>query len=48
MTLLIFLELPGLQLPGHLGELEKEGYIEAKGKNIRIIDKEGLADLTVD
>jgi CRP/FNR family transcriptional regulator, dissimilatory nitrate respiration regulator len=31
-----------------LGELEEEGYIEAKGKNINIIDKEGLADLTVD
>jgi CRP/FNR family transcriptional regulator, dissimilatory nitrate respiration regulator len=31
-----------------LGELEDEGYIEAKGKSIKIIDKEGLADLTVD
>jgi CRP-like cAMP-binding protein len=31
-----------------LGELEEEGYIEAKGKNIKIFDKEGLADLTVD
>ena len=31
-----------------IGDLEKEGYIEAKGKNINIIDKEGLADLTVD
>jgi CRP-like cAMP-binding protein len=31
-----------------LGEMEEEGYIEAKGKNIKIIDKEGLADLTVD
>lgn len=30
-----------------LGELASEGLIEAKGKNIRIIDKEGLADLTV-
>ena len=26
-----------------LGELEEEGYIEAKGKNIRLIDKKGLA-----
>jgi len=31
-----------------LGDLEDEGYIEAKGKKIRIIDKEGLADLTID
>jgi CRP/FNR family transcriptional regulator, dissimilatory nitrate respiration regulator len=31
-----------------LGELEDEGYIEAKGKNIKIIDKEGLAELTID
>jgi CRP-like cAMP-binding protein len=31
-----------------LGDLEEEGYIEAKGKNIKIIDKEGLADLTID
>jgi CRP/FNR family transcriptional regulator, dissimilatory nitrate respiration regulator len=28
-----------------LGELEEEGYIEAKGKSIKILDKEGLADL---
>jgi CRP/FNR family transcriptional regulator, dissimilatory nitrate respiration regulator len=31
-----------------LGELESEGLIEAKGKKIKIIDKEGLADLIVD
>ncbi len=31
-----------------LGELEDEGYIEAKGKSIKIIDKKGLADLTID
>jgi CRP-like cAMP-binding protein len=31
-----------------LGELEEEGYIEAKGKNIKIIDKDGLADLVID
>jgi CRP/FNR family transcriptional regulator, dissimilatory nitrate respiration regulator len=31
-----------------LGDLEKEGYLEAKGKKIKIIDKEGLADLTRD
>jgi cAMP-binding proteins - catabolite gene activator and regulatory subunit of cAMP-dependent protein kinases len=31
-----------------LGDLEKEGYIEAKGKNIRVVDKIGLADLTID
>jgi CRP-like cAMP-binding protein len=31
-----------------IGDLEKEGYIEAKGKNIKIFDKEGLADLTID
>jgi CRP-like cAMP-binding protein len=31
-----------------LGNLEEEGYIEAKGKNIRILDKDGLADLTID
>jgi len=31
-----------------LGDLENEGYIEAKGKNIKIIDKKGLADLTID
>ena len=31
-----------------LGDLETEGYIEAKGKKIKIIDKKGLAELTVD
>jgi CRP/FNR family transcriptional regulator, dissimilatory nitrate respiration regulator len=31
-----------------IGDLVKEGYIEAKGKNIRIIDKEGLEDLIID
>ncbi len=28
-----------------LGEMEKEGYLEAKGKNIKIIDKQALANL---
>lgn len=31
-----------------LGEMEIDGYIEAKGKNINIYDKKGLADLTID
>jgi CRP-like cAMP-binding protein len=31
-----------------LGDLETEGYIEAKGKNIKILDKKGLAELTTD
>jgi CRP-like cAMP-binding protein len=31
-----------------IGDLEKEGFIEAKGKNIRIIDRVGLADMTFD
>jgi CRP/FNR family transcriptional regulator, dissimilatory nitrate respiration regulator len=31
-----------------LGDLEEEGYLEAKGKNIKIIDKKGLSDLTID
>jgi CRP/FNR family transcriptional regulator, dissimilatory nitrate respiration regulator len=31
-----------------LGELEVEGYLVAKGKIIKITDKEGLADLTID
>jgi CRP-like cAMP-binding protein len=31
-----------------LGELEEEGYIEARGKKILILDKEGLSDLTSD
>ena len=31
-----------------LRELETEGYIEAKGKKIKITDKDGLSDLTVD
>jgi len=31
-----------------LRELEEGGFIEAKGKNIKIIDKEGLADLIID
>jgi CRP/FNR family transcriptional regulator, dissimilatory nitrate respiration regulator len=31
-----------------LGEMEDEGYIEAKGKRIRILDKEGLAILTTE
>jgi CRP/FNR family transcriptional regulator, dissimilatory nitrate respiration regulator len=29
-------------------ELEAEFYLESKGKKIKILDKEGLADLTVD
>ena len=29
-------------------ELEMENYLEAKGKKIKILDKEGLADLTID
>lgn len=28
-----------------LSEMEKEGYLEAKGKNIKIIDKQALANL---
>jgi CRP/FNR family transcriptional regulator, dissimilatory nitrate respiration regulator len=31
-----------------LGDMEEEGYIEAKGKNIKILDMEGLANLIVD
>ena len=31
-----------------LGEMETDGYIEAKGKNINIYDKKGLVDLTID
>jgi len=31
-----------------LGDLKEDGYIEAKGKHIKIIDKKGLADLTID
>jgi CRP/FNR family transcriptional regulator, dissimilatory nitrate respiration regulator len=31
-----------------MGELEQEGYIEASGKNIRILDKKGLSGLTID
>lgn len=31
-----------------LGDLEEEGLIVAKGKNIKILDKKGLADLTID
>ncbi len=31
-----------------LGEMEEEGIIEARGKNIRIIDKKRLAELTSD
>jgi CRP-like cAMP-binding protein len=31
-----------------ISEMEEEGYFEAKGKNIKILDKEGLADLTAD
>ncbi len=31
-----------------LGELEDEGYIEAKGKHIILVDREGLAELTSD
>ena len=31
-----------------LSGMEADGYIEAKGKNIHIFDKEGLADLTID
>jgi CRP-like cAMP-binding protein len=31
-----------------LGDLETEGYIAAKGKNIKILDKKGLAELSTD
>ncbi|MCJ7447072.1 MAG: Crp/Fnr family transcriptional regulator [Bacteroidales bacterium] len=31
-----------------LGEMEDEGLIEARGKNIKILDKAGLAKLTAD
>lgn len=31
-----------------MGDLEEEGYVEAKGKHITIIDKEGLAGLIAD
>jgi hypothetical protein len=31
-----------------LKELELEFYIEAKGKRVKILDKEWLTDLTVD
>jgi CRP-like cAMP-binding protein len=31
-----------------IGELEEEGYIEARGKNIKIVNRNGLADLTID
>jgi CRP/FNR family transcriptional regulator, dissimilatory nitrate respiration regulator len=31
-----------------IGTLEEEGYIEAKGKSIKIIDKKGLSDLSTD
>ena len=31
-----------------IGELEQEGFIEAAGKNIRILNKEGLSGLTAD
>jgi CRP-like cAMP-binding protein len=31
-----------------ISNLADEGYIEAKGRNIKIINKEGLADMTID
>lgn len=31
-----------------IGELEQEGFIEATGKNIRILNKKGLSGLTAD
>jgi len=31
-----------------LGEMEEEGYIQAKGKNIKILDKKRLGELTTD
>ena len=31
-----------------LGDLEGDGYIEARGKKILILDREGLSDLTTD
>jgi CRP-like cAMP-binding protein len=31
-----------------LGELEEEGFIEVSGKNIRIINRQGLSALTID
>jgi CRP-like cAMP-binding protein len=31
-----------------LGDMEEEGYIEARGKIIKILDKRGLSDLVID
>jgi len=31
-----------------IGDLEEDGLIQAKGKNIKILDKKRLADLTID
>ncbi len=31
-----------------LGDLEEDGYIVANGKDIKILDKKGLGDLTID
>jgi CRP-like cAMP-binding protein len=31
-----------------LGELEQQGYIQARGRRINILDKDGLSDLTAD
>lgn len=31
-----------------LGNLAEEGFLEVKGKNIKIIDKKGLADFSID
>jgi CRP-like cAMP-binding protein len=31
-----------------IGDMEEEGLIEAKGKNIRIIDRQRLVELTAD
>lgn len=31
-----------------IGDLEEDGLIQAKGKNIKILDRKGLSDLTID
>jgi CRP/FNR family transcriptional regulator, dissimilatory nitrate respiration regulator len=31
-----------------LGELEEKGYLEVKGKSIKILNRKGLSDLTID
>jgi hypothetical protein len=42
------IKIEDIPAPGALGEIKDEGIIEARGKNIKILDQAGLVKLTAD